>query len=480
MDIGRQRRFNVTLPALSSATAPAGVDYFLENYLATIDMSTTESQHYVPVSITEIPDEELQELRGRIVSSGTLGRSPVYLQLFDYLLECAQQGRQPKEFEIAVDVLGRDGTFDVTKDSVVRVYVHQLRKRLDKYFLKLTPQCKYRLSIPKGQYTVNASRAPSPVEALSATDGTPPQHAPDAATARTRHRMLSSLLVIVAALLLLTNVWQWQLRQGAAPDTPVSQALSHSLWQSLMDDDMPILIVMGDYYIFGETDESGRVTRMVRDFFINSRQDLADLFMQDNTLQTHFRDLDMSYMPEGAASALLQIAPIVTATGKRVNVRMMSRITTADLRSNHIIYIGYISAMDRLNNMYFPASGLLPGRTYDELYNRDQQIFYTSTAGLPELGEPFRDLALLSTWTAARGNRFILVSGTRDAGLMHAANVAASAAELSQLDAALDPGTLANTPGYEALYEVYGIDRMNFDAGLLYHQPLDPDRIWQR
>lgn len=441
-------------------------------------MQNTDHSQYTPISIADIAEDELQALRRRIADSGALGRSPVYLQLLDYLLACAQEGRQPKEFEIAVDVLGRDSSFDVSKDSVVRVYVHQLRKRLDRYFVKIDPQCAYRLSIPKGLYTVIALRAPAP------DDDTPQSVTVDTSiagtTATPRTRALSYILATLVVILLLANIWQWRQAQTAIPETTVSRALAHPLWQSLMDDDRPVLIVMGDYYIFGEIDESGRVTRMVRDFFINSRQDLAELFMQDNTLQAYFRDLDMSYMPEGSASALLQIAPIVASTGKRVNVRMMSRITTADLRNNHVIYIGYISAMDRLNNMYFPTSGLLPGRTYDELFDRRQQIFYTSDAGLPEQGQPFRDLALLATWSAANGNRFILVSGTRDAGLMHAANVVADADQLYRLEQSMGTDTSTANLGYEALFEVYGIDRMNFDAGLLYHQPLDPDGIWHR
>lgn len=434
----------------------------------------TASNSYIPVAIDAIDNVELEALRQRLIDSGVLGRSPVYLQLLDYLLHAARQGHHPKEFEIAVDVLGRDSSFDVTKDSVVRVYVHQLRKRLEKYFSRTAPDSPYRLSIPKGQYTVNIRRAAgtadeSPVDEELQPPGTPSQR-------RWRPDQAITAALIIALFLL--NIWQWQRSHDVPVDTPLSSTLTHPLWQSLMDDDLPILVVMGDYYIFGETDESGRVTRMVRDFFINSRQDLAELFMQDNTLQMHFRDLDMSYMPEGSASALLQIAPLVAATGKRVNVRMMSRITTADLRNNHVIYIGYISAMDRLNNMYFPASGLLPGRTFDEIYNRAEQTFYTSTAGLPEQGQPFKDLALIAAWTAARGNRVILVSGTRDAGLMHAANVVANVTELEHLE---DVGGQASvTGGYEALYEVYGIDRMNFDASLVYYQALDPDRIWHR
>src|SRR5690606_26328037 len=98
--------------------------------------------------------QALTAVRQRLIDSGALGRSSVYLNLLDYLLNCAQQGKQPKEFEIAVDVLHRDSNFDVAKDSVVRVYVHQLRKRLDHYFTTVDPNSPLKLSIPKGQYTV--------------------------------------------------------------------------------------------------------------------------------------------------------------------------------------------------------------------------------------------------------------------------------------------------------------------------------------
>ena len=52
-------------------------------------------------------------------------------------------------------------------------------------------------------------------------------------------------------------------------------------WQAFLDDDLPILLVIGDYYIFGETDAAGNVMRMVREFDINSRDDLARLQSED-------------------------------------------------------------------------------------------------------------------------------------------------------------------------------------------------------
>ena len=102
----------------------------------------------------------LREARDKVVASGALGRSPVYTQLLDYLIDCSENSRQPKEFDIAVDVLGRDGSFDVTRDSVVRFYIHKLRTRLEKYYQTIAPDADPQLRIPKGQYMVVTTSQP--------------------------------------------------------------------------------------------------------------------------------------------------------------------------------------------------------------------------------------------------------------------------------------------------------------------------------
>ncbi|HBX37829.1 MAG TPA: hypothetical protein DEG76_11295 [Pseudohongiella sp.] len=410
----------------------------------------------------------LREARDKVVASGALGRSPVYTQLLDYLIDCSENSRQPKEFDIAVDVLGRDGSFDVTRDSVVRVYIHKLRTRLEKYYQTIAPDADPQLRIPKGQYMVVTTSQPDEHDGAAA-GLTQPTHK----RSLTATNLAWGLLVVV---LLMANVWQWLDRTRPSSSESVSAVLSSEPWAAMMDDEVPILVVMGDYYIFGELDEQGRIARMVRDFYINSREDLVSLFMQDSELQSYFRDLDMTYMPEGSASALLNIGPVVQASGKRHQIKMMSRVTTADLRNNHIVYIGYISAMDKLNNLYFTASGLLPGDTYDELYEKRSGRLHRSTAGLPEQGEPFRDLGLVSSWPAASGNQFLLVAGTRDAGLMHAAAVVTDPDRLGGLNT--DSATDQPATGLETLFEVYGIDRTNFDATRVYQQPLQPSQMW--
>ena len=258
----------------------------------------------------------------------------------------------------------------------------------------------------------------------------------------------------------------------------VDRVAEHPVWNSVFGDELPIMLVMGDYYIFGELNANGNVARMVREFNVNSRNDLEELQFSEIERTENYLDLDLSYMPEGSAFALARIVPVLQQSGKPINITMMSDLTTADIRSNHIVYIGYISALEKLTSMAFAGSGLSIGRSYDELVNMDTEEYYTSDAGLPEDGEPFRDYGMFSTFPASNTSQVILISGMRDAGLMHTAQALSDNKALDDLVVAIDTDTDEALGSFEALYEVYGIDRMNFDADLVYARQLNSDQIW--
>ena len=58
-------------------------------------------------------------------------------------------------------------------------------------------------------------------------------------------------------------------RSGPAQEAAAARA--SVLWAPLFADDLPIQLVLGDYYIFGERDEAGGIRRLMRDFDVNSR-----------------------------------------------------------------------------------------------------------------------------------------------------------------------------------------------------------------
>lgn len=413
-------------------------------------------------------EDELRAIAQAIIASGALGRSKHYAALLRYLVECSIQSKTPKEIELAVDVLGKDDSFDVTADSSVRVYIHQLRKKLDHYYDEYIIEDSHRLVIPKGQYTLAAISRGKSVQkgrwlGAFSEQGT----------------QIKALLA-ACIVLLLANLVVFSTNESVAISSRFASASLHPIWKSVVDDEQPILLVMGDYYIFGELNANGNIARMVRDFNVNSPNDLEDLQFSDIEKAENYLDLDLSYMPEGSAYALARIVPILEASGKAVNITMMSDLTTSDIRDNHIVYIGYISALEKLKEMTFASSGLQIGRSYDELVDRQTMQFYTSDAGLPEEGEPFRDYGMFSIFPASSETQVVMIAGMRDAGLMQTAKALSDAVILDDLLVAVEDDTDEALASFEALFEVYGVDRLNLDANIVYTKPLDAKTIWSK
>ncbi len=89
-----------------------------------------------------------------ILASGILHRAPNLEHLLTYVCAKYFEGSagQIKEYNIAVDALGRPADFDQKRDSIVRVEAHRLRKRLRQYYEADGAGHAIRIEIPPGQY----------------------------------------------------------------------------------------------------------------------------------------------------------------------------------------------------------------------------------------------------------------------------------------------------------------------------------------
>lgn len=399
-----------------------------------------------------------------IVESGALGRSRSYVRLLEYLVECSERGERPKEIEIAADVFEKGREFDPNQDAFVRVYVHNLRQKLEKYYAAQPTDKGVRLSIPRGEYRLMVI----PMAEAAQTPQAPPAS-----------RRWGIGIGISIAVLLAINLAAIFILRDDSTGSGGAQALAQSpLWAELLNDDLPILIVVGDYFIFAELDDFGSVSRLVREFDVNSSNDLGALFMSDPDLFARYMDLDLTYLPQGSAAALSDVLRVVYAADKPVQISTMTELRVADLKAHHIVYVGYISALGTLADFVFSSSGLRVGGSFDELQNLRTGEYYLSGAGIPGATN-YEDYGLVSTFPGPDGNQFLIVAGTRDSGLMHAAHAISTREDIESLEAALAVESVANSAvAFEALYRVTGFDRMNLDAMLVYNARLDYRSIW--
>ena len=411
--------------------------------------------------------DELRQQAELVSTSGVLGKPGALSRLFDFLLERSLAGESPREVEIALQVFGKSGSFDVSQDSVVRVYVHKLRRRLDEFYTRPgSPPAppNGRIVIPKGEYRLTIEQgvalAPAQGEAASAESLIPP---------RWRRWIVPSLALLLAVALGAALAVLWL---GAGGDKALRNIRASAIWAPLLADDLPITVVVGDYYLLGETDQEGNgVRRMVREFFINSADDFVYQVQANPKLMQHYRNLNLTYLPTSTAFALQDIAPILGAA-KRVRVVPISQLSGAMLKNSHIVYIGYISGMGMLGESVFTASRLSPGGTFDELVDRATDTHYVSIA--PESAEAsYTDYGYFSTFSGPANNRIVIISGTRDTGVMHVA------------DALTRPTVVADmvqrsggAPSFESLYEVYGMAGSGMNAKQLFVSGLKSAQIW--
>lgn len=104
-------------------------------------------------------EAERAELQA-VLSSEAFQRAPTLAQLLAYISEKYFQGEADliKEYNIAVEALGRPPDFDQKKDSIVRVEAHRLRKRLREYYETEGREHAIRIELPPGSYVPRFAR----------------------------------------------------------------------------------------------------------------------------------------------------------------------------------------------------------------------------------------------------------------------------------------------------------------------------------
>jgi hypothetical protein len=405
----------------------------------------------------------------RLQSSGVLGEARMR-HLFDYLVESTLAGQAPKEIAIAVDVFGKGADFDVSQDALVRVYVHKLRRALDDYYASPENEGRQAIQIPKGEYRLKLLSARAPTTAAAAEDPSAPS--------RNARRRLSiaygmaglGLVAVIASAVVLFR----------APRSEVERVRANPIWASLLKDDRPILIVVGDYYLIGETDSMG-VRRLVREYTVNSRSDLDHFVAEHPEVADRYIDVGLRYLPVSSAFALRDVMAVLAPQNRRISISKMSDVEPSSLKSDDIVYIGYLSGMGMLQDLMFtPESRFAVGDSYDEVIDKKTKHSYASEVGSQVMDPPqptgkeqaYHYYGMFAKFRGPGGNAILVISGTRDEGVSQTAETFTSNQRLQEFGHQADI-----THPIEALLEVSAFDGVNLGGKLVLQSNRDAAAI---
>ena len=154
-----------------------------------------------------------------VLASPQFRHAPSLAQLLSWLCEKRFSGdtSQVKEYSIGVEVFHRGEDFDQETDSIVRVGVNRLRKRLAEYYAGEGASHRLQITIPVGQYVPEFRVLPEGAASTGEMAKAPAQEK--------RHPIRLWLTTGLALLVVVTAVfWFWQQRPRPSPAPAVKTA----------------------------------------------------------------------------------------------------------------------------------------------------------------------------------------------------------------------------------------------------------------
>ena len=386
-----------------------------------------------------------------VLASPSFRSTEKYSMLLRYLVDRTLADETPHEMDIAIDVFGKDQTYDPAESSSVRVCVHQLRKKLDEYYSRDNAQSAIRLNIPKGSYRVSFGAPLLPFVPPSVSGRS-------AVYERPKKRRLTAVSCLLAASLVVNALL---LLQASLPldSAKVPPPAGEFAWEGLLEGPEPILIGLGDVFFFTEIDPYSKQQRYVRDIRVNSVQELQRLFQDDIGANVHASEL--TYLPKSIALALEAVLPAANATGKPVSLKLMSEVTAKDLRENDFIYVGFLRSMGVLGDYFLRTSNFSVESPFLGLSRKDTGETFAWSGDL--FGQT-RDYGLFAKMSGPGQGEIVVFTGISGIGMLHAVRALTDQASSHELERYLRT-TLNGIPsGVEVLFEVLGYDRVDLEA----------------
>ncbi|WP_120077227.1 winged helix-turn-helix domain-containing protein [Aurantiacibacter odishensis] len=353
------------------------------------------------MDVTPLFEGEIARLR----AAGVSGESGRVRELFDYLAARGPDAESATQDELARKVFGQESSD--ADDATVRVYIHRLRKKLeDFYAANGAGENGAHIVLPSGTYALR-------LEGLEAGTQPPPKRRHGALRPRAFAYSTAALLLAITAA---AALYFWAQRPGPP----------NAMWDPLAASDRPVLLVLGDYYMYGEIDpvEPDR-GRLIRDFRIDSEQDLAALQDAEPDRYGFAEDVGLTYLPFSTAYALQEIMPAIGADDREVRIVAASDLRADMLRENDIVYLGLLSGMGLLERPVFGGSMLRIGGSYDELSDTATNRTFVSEE-FRRLSAPvtYRDYGFLARITDENGGVLIVIAGARETALRSVARIA--------------------------------------------------------
>lgn len=395
-----------------------------------------------------LDESEKKRILQEILDSPEFKDSRRYQDLLQFLVQETIAGRVPKEITIGTDFFRKGSGFDPKEDPTVRVYLNNLRKKLEHYYLTTEVPHSHKLEIPRGRYQVE----------FTSKELKPPEP--------TRRRYP---VVAVSAGVLCCIIIGFLLR-GLFIRSEEDGTAGNPIWAEFMKPGgRPTMIVLGDFFFLFERSADGQGGNFVRNYAINSLDDLKQLVKKDPSLSSRFVQSDITFLRPGATWGLTQILPILRKSPNGYSLKLASQFTVDDLKSNNIIFIGSVKTLYNLHKFLhvFGLEYRLSPNSFQVLGNQGDSVHVFSPTDIKG-GNYEKDYAVVAKGIGPEGSTMLLLLGFAESGVIEAARSVVDDQTVTMITEKFQRSDVSRPFEFTMVVEAEGINQAIFRSHLRY------------
>ncbi|MEM7371629.1 MAG: hypothetical protein AAF587_23645 [Bacteroidota bacterium] len=385
-----------------------------------------------------------------IQKSEAFRSSQTYQRLLAYLLTCVKQKTIPKETAIAMDVFGRDASFNPSEDTLVRVHMYKLRKKLTQYYEQEGAADPIRLQIPRGSYELVFDAVEESVGASSSPNW---------------RWMVGGGILLLAFVGLLT-IWLPE----AGEKAPQNQS---RIWQGMLEDEDPFQIVFGDIYVFLKEDSTHNKRLTLRDPAINTREDFQEFLTKHPAEATAYQEYPYSFLIKNSVFSLHHLYQLLGPGKKPVQLRLLSHFGSETMYDTHTIYVGLFKSMGLFQHYFSNSSArysVEEGRECLQILLSEGDTILLQSEGNP--AELHTDYGWFAKYPGPNDHTLMLFAGFHDTGVLQAVRYLTDPELIQQLEQQLQAQFGKIPDWFEVFFEVQGIDRTEIQPEIRYIFPI--------
>jgi hypothetical protein len=417
--------------------------------------------------------QNIEEIVNKILNHPIFRTSATYRKILTYLVDCSNKGKSINETDIAIEVLGKDQTFNPAVDTLVRVHIYKLRNKLDDYYKNEGKNDKLRLIIPKGHYYVTYE----PAGKNNKIEG------------KKYSFILKPIVLVLILFLLLSNVYLWYSNKTLTDnlDTKILDDKTNFLWSDFITGNQPTAISFGFIFTFQEYLKDINSFRLVRDEEIESIDELDNFIKHHSLNKNNYSLPNWDIMPKSSLLNILAIQPIFIRNHKMLSYKAANEVEWAHFNTHNFIFIGHFHNLyifkELFPSLYFThTSKIYQTDSTSKGYIRqirfqkgDIDTIYTYVEPLIEQNNYVKDYIILSKVPGPNNNVILFIISFHQIGRMETIKNIVDYSLLKQLELHLREVNNFSLKYFEALLEVQGYEETALKTKILHFYEIPSD-----